>query len=168
MDRGVWWAPVHGVAKSQARLSDFTFAFPFHALDYMLVPLILIAGFGVIFKSWIVKILGVILAVIFSFALAMAICRLAKTEDLLDALNVDQSIADLKAIGVGKVIITMIVATIVGAVIVMALSFILGIVLNVISQDVISIGIAVITPIFDAWLLFYENRVMGLLYSDLA
>jgi len=22
MDRGVWWAPVHGVAKSQARLSD--------------------------------------------------------------------------------------------------------------------------------------------------
>ena len=25
MDRGAWWAPVHGVAKSQAGLSDFTF-----------------------------------------------------------------------------------------------------------------------------------------------
>ena len=25
MDRGVWWAPVHGVAKSRAGLSDFTF-----------------------------------------------------------------------------------------------------------------------------------------------
>ena len=32
MDGGAWWAPVHGVAKSQARLSDFTFAFHFHAL----------------------------------------------------------------------------------------------------------------------------------------
>ena len=24
MDRGAWWATVHGVAKSQTRLSDFT------------------------------------------------------------------------------------------------------------------------------------------------
>ena len=28
-----WWAAVHGVAKSQARLSDFTFTFHFHALE---------------------------------------------------------------------------------------------------------------------------------------
>ena len=27
MDRGAWWATVHGVAKSQTRLSDFTFFF---------------------------------------------------------------------------------------------------------------------------------------------
>ena len=33
MGRGAWWAAVHGVAKSQARLSDFTFAFHFHALE---------------------------------------------------------------------------------------------------------------------------------------
>ena len=33
MDRGVWWAAVHGVAKSGTRLSDFTFTFPFHALE---------------------------------------------------------------------------------------------------------------------------------------
>ena len=32
MDRGAWWAPVHGVAKSQTQLSDFTFTFHFHAL----------------------------------------------------------------------------------------------------------------------------------------
>ena len=25
MDGGAWWAPVHGVAKSQTQLSDFTF-----------------------------------------------------------------------------------------------------------------------------------------------
>ena len=32
MDGGAWWARVHGVIKSQARLSDFTFTFHFHAL----------------------------------------------------------------------------------------------------------------------------------------
>ena len=33
MDRGGWWATVHGVTKSQTRLSDFTFTFYFHALE---------------------------------------------------------------------------------------------------------------------------------------
>ena len=33
MDGGAWWAAVHGVAKSRARLSDFTFTFNFHALE---------------------------------------------------------------------------------------------------------------------------------------
>ena len=31
--RGAWSAAVHGVSKSQARLSDFTFTFHFHALE---------------------------------------------------------------------------------------------------------------------------------------
>ena len=33
MDRGAWKAAVHGVAKSRARLNDFTFTFHFHALE---------------------------------------------------------------------------------------------------------------------------------------
>ena len=33
MDGGTWWAAVHGVAKGQTRLSDFTFTFHFHALE---------------------------------------------------------------------------------------------------------------------------------------
>ena len=33
MDRGAWYAAVHGVAKSRTRLSDFTFTFHFHALE---------------------------------------------------------------------------------------------------------------------------------------
>ena len=33
MDRGAWWAAVHGVAKSGTRLSNFTFTFHFHALE---------------------------------------------------------------------------------------------------------------------------------------
>ena len=33
MDRGAWWAAVHGVTKSWTRLSDFTFTFHFHVLE---------------------------------------------------------------------------------------------------------------------------------------
>ena len=33
MDRGAWWAAVHGVAQSRSRLSDFTFTFHFHAME---------------------------------------------------------------------------------------------------------------------------------------
>ena len=33
MGGGAWWATVHGVAKSQTRLSDFTFTFHFHTLE---------------------------------------------------------------------------------------------------------------------------------------
>ena len=32
-DEGAWWAAVHGVAKSQGQLSDFSFTFHFHALE---------------------------------------------------------------------------------------------------------------------------------------
>ena len=33
MDGGAWEAAVHGVARSQTRLSDFTFTFHLHALE---------------------------------------------------------------------------------------------------------------------------------------
>ena len=33
MDRGAWWAAVHGVTKSRTGLSDFAFTFHFHALE---------------------------------------------------------------------------------------------------------------------------------------
>ena len=33
MDRGAWWAAVHGVARSRTRLSNFTFTSHFHALE---------------------------------------------------------------------------------------------------------------------------------------
>ena len=33
MNGGAWQAAVHGIATSQARLSDFTFTFHFHALE---------------------------------------------------------------------------------------------------------------------------------------
>ena len=33
MDRGAWWAVVHGVTKSWTQLSDFTFTFHINALE---------------------------------------------------------------------------------------------------------------------------------------
>jgi len=33
MGGGAWWAAVHGVAKSQVQLRDFTLTFHFHALE---------------------------------------------------------------------------------------------------------------------------------------
>ena len=33
MDRGAWYAAVHGVAKSRTRLSNFTYTFHFHPLE---------------------------------------------------------------------------------------------------------------------------------------
>ena len=33
MDGGAWSAAVYGVAKSQTRLRDFTFTFPFYSLE---------------------------------------------------------------------------------------------------------------------------------------
>ena len=33
MNRGALWAAVHGIMKSRTRPSDFTFTFPFHALE---------------------------------------------------------------------------------------------------------------------------------------
>ena len=38
MDRGAWGSAVHGVARSQTRLSNFTFTFHFHALEKEMQP----------------------------------------------------------------------------------------------------------------------------------
>ena len=33
MDGGAWWAAVYGVTEGRTQLIDFTFTFPFHALE---------------------------------------------------------------------------------------------------------------------------------------
>ena len=46
MDRGAWWAAVHGIAKSRARLSNFTFSFHFHLFIYFWLHWIFVAVCG--------------------------------------------------------------------------------------------------------------------------
>ena len=41
MDRGVWWAAVHGVAKSGTRLSNFTFTFTYWRRKWQPTPVFL-------------------------------------------------------------------------------------------------------------------------------
>ena len=41
MDGGAWWAAVHGVAKSWARLSDFTFTFMYGRRQWQPTPVFL-------------------------------------------------------------------------------------------------------------------------------
>ena len=38
MDRGAWWAAVHGIDKSRIRLSDFTLTCNFHASEKAMAP----------------------------------------------------------------------------------------------------------------------------------
>ena len=47
MDGGAWWAAVHGVAKSQAQLSDFSFTFQFHALEKEMATLSIILAWRI-------------------------------------------------------------------------------------------------------------------------
>ena len=47
MDGGAWWAAVRGVAKSRTQLSDFTFTFPFHALEKEMATYSSILAWGI-------------------------------------------------------------------------------------------------------------------------
>ena len=47
MDRGASWAAVHGVAKSQTQLSDFTFTFHFHALEKEMATHFSVSAWGI-------------------------------------------------------------------------------------------------------------------------
>ena len=52
MDRGAWWATVHGAAKSQTLLSNFTFSVPtkVHIVQTMVFPVV---RYGC--ENWIIK-----------------------------------------------------------------------------------------------------------------
>ena len=56
MDGGAWWATVHGIAKSQTRLSDFTSlgkekAFTFNEVRFIIFSFIFCGG-CVLFKKY--------------------------------------------------------------------------------------------------------------------
>lgn len=134
------------------------------SIVYFIIPIIVTVILSMLNQT-LGMVVGIILAVIFSFVLSMAICRLAETDDLGYALDISGAFEDLQQIGIGKVVITIIVSAIVGLVIVFVLTLILSVIVGIISPDFIYNAVPLITPIFDAWLLFYSNRVMGLLYS---
>ena len=124
---------------------------------YMIIPIIITAVLSVIFQNWIVTIVGVILAIIFSLALIMAQCRLAKTDELGNALAVGEAIGDISRVGFLKVILFIIILAII--------SFILFFICGLIAQWNSTVG-GIILGILSVYLVFFVGRATGLLYSN--
>ena len=103
-------------------------------------------------------IIAIVLVIIFAFLATMANARLANTGSLGEAVNVIEAFKDITRIGAGKVIAVIILSIVVVAVIQGILGYLYG---QVPQLSIISV---IVTP----YLVFFTNRVTGLLYSDIA
>lgn len=103
-------------------------------------------------------IIALVLIIIFAFLATMGTARLANTGSLSEAVNVVEAFKDITRIGVGKVIAVILLSIIVVSVI----NGVLGYLYGQIPQ--LSILAVIVTP----YLVFFTNRVTGLLYSDIA
>lgn len=124
---------------------------------YLIVPIIIGAILAVIFQHWISMAISVILGIIFSLAMIMAQCRLAKTDDLGYALAIGDAIGDISRVGILKVLVVIIIIAI--------FTFILMFIGSAIAQWNSIVG-GIILGIFVVYLTFFIGRVTGLLYSD--
>ena len=86
----------------------------------------------------------------------MAKCRLAKTDNLGDALAIGEAIGDISRVGIGNLLITVIVVF----VILMIISFIVAIFMGLNQY----LG-GIILGFAGVYFVFFYNRVIGLLYS---
>ena len=124
---------------------------------YMLIPLIVSAILAIIFQNWLAQILAIIVGIIFSFALIMAECRLAKTEELGSALAIGDAIGDISKVGIVKVILFVIVLFII--------AFILYFFVFALAQWNAIFG-GILFGILVVYITFFSARATGLLYSD--
>lgn len=98
-----------------------------------------------------------IIWVIFAFAEFMAVCRLAKTDSLGEALAIGEAIGDISKVGILKVLITIIAIFFIGIIVV----FLIALFSQV--NDVVG---GILLGIFGVYFSFFSNRAIGLLYSD--
>lgn len=127
---------------------------------YYIIPIIIMFLLSFIFRDWILFILGFVLFIIFSLAFAMGQCRLAKTDDLSNALDISAAIDDIFNIGIAKVILTIIAISIV----ILVITGIFSAITNFIFGTAVA---SAIMGIIDAYVLFFANRALGLLYSEI-
>ena len=125
-------------------------AVAFEAISQTMVNLAISLAFAIA--------VAIVLFVIFSFLYTMAEARLANTGSLTEALNVIEAAKDITRIGAGKVIVVILLVIIIVAVIEAILSSIFSYV------PILSIVSIITTP----YLLFFSQRAVGLLYSDIA
>ena len=124
---------------------------------YMIIPIIIGAILAVIFQHWLSGLITFIIAIIFSFALMMAQCRLAKTEDLGSALAIGEAIGDISRVGIVKLLLFIILVAVI--------AFVLFLIAGLISQWNGTVG-GIITGIVCIYVIFFAARAIGLLYSD--
>jgi hypothetical protein len=124
---------------------------------YMIIPIIVASLLAIFLQNWISQLILIVLTIIFSLALIMAECRLAKTEDLGNALSIGEAIGDITKVGIVKLILFIVIVFI----IVFILYFIIGAIAGL-DQN---IG-GVLMGILGVYITFFTSRATGLLYSD--
>lgn len=124
---------------------------------YMIIPIIIAAILAVIFQHWLSGLLTVIISIIFSLALMMGQCRLAKTENLTYALSIGEAIGDISRVGIGKIVVFIVLMFII--------SFVLFFIVGLINQWNTTVG-GILIGILGIYLIFFNGRATGLLYSD--
>ena len=87
----------------------------------------------------------------------MGHCRLAKTEDLGNALAIGEAIGDISRVGIGKLILFIIV--------VVLIAFVLYFIVALIAQWNQTVG-GTLMGILGVYITFFVGRATGLLYSD--
>ena len=127
------------------------------SIVYYVVPAIIIFILSLFLRDWIMVIISIILVILFALANFMAKCRLAKTDNLGDALAIGEAIGDISRVGLGKIIATVLVIV----VILVIVAFILALITNMNN----TIG-AILLGIFSVYFVFFYNRAIGLLYSE--
>lgn len=127
------------------------------SLIYYVVPLIITALFALFFNDWVISIISLVLFVIFGLAQFMAQCRLARSEDLVDALAIGEAIGDISRVGFVRLLIFIIVIFL----IVFVLLFVSALILT---WNTVVGGI--IMGIVSVYVIFFTSRATGLLYSD--
>lgn len=124
---------------------------------YFIIPIIISAILAVIFQHWLSAIISAVLFVIFALAAFMGHCRLAKTEDLGNALAIGEAIGDISRVGIGKLILFIIV--------VVLIAFVLYFIVALIAQWNQTVG-GTLMGILGVYITFFVGRATGLLYSD--
>ncbi len=127
------------------------------SLIYYIIPLIIVAILGLFLRDWIMYIITLILFIVFALAQFMAQCRLAKTEDLVDALAIGEAIGDISRVGILRLLLFIIMVFVIAFVLVFISALIMG--WNS------TVG-GIILGIVGIYLTFFTGRATGLLYSD--
>ncbi len=124
---------------------------------YYIVPAIITFVLGLFLRDWIMTIISLILFILFALANFMAKCRLAKTDSMGDALAIGEAIGDISKVGFLKIIATVIIIAIILIIAAIIIAWI-GNMNNIVGS--------VLLGLFAVYFVFFYNRAIGLLYSD--